>query len=88
MARQRDGGREGERDDLAGEQRVDEAAGAALAGVRPPRGKVAVALGDDAQGRFVFGCEWPHASLLFSLRDADRHKLPNLIALCRRQSQE
>jgi hypothetical protein len=39
-------GREGERDDLTGEQRVDEAAGAALARVRPPRGIEAVALGD------------------------------------------
>ena len=40
------GGPEGERDDLAGEQRVDEPAGAALAGVRPSRGVEAVALGD------------------------------------------
>ncbi len=32
------GGREGERDDLAGEQRVDEPAGATLPGMRPPRG--------------------------------------------------
>jgi hypothetical protein len=46
MARQRDGGHEGARDDLAGEQRVDELAAAALSRVRPPRGKVAVALGD------------------------------------------
>jgi len=58
------GGREGERDDLAGEQRVDEPAGAALPRVRTPRGVEAVALGDGAQGRLVLGRQGPHASLL------------------------
>jgi len=55
---------EGERDDLAGEQRVDEPAGAALAGVRSPRGVEAVALGDGAQGRFVLGRQGPYVALL------------------------
>jgi len=49
------GGAESERDDLTGEQRVDEPAGAALAGVRSARGVEAVALGDGAQGCFVLG---------------------------------
>jgi len=59
------GGAEGERDDLAGEQRGDETAGAALAGVRPPRGVEVVALGDGPQGRFVLSRERPHAPLLY-----------------------
>jgi len=42
------GGREGERDDLAGEQRVDKPAGAAFARMRSPRCIEAMTFGDGA----------------------------------------
>jgi len=70
------GGAEGERDDLAGEQRVDEPAGATLAGAWPSRGVEAMALGNGPQGRFVLGRQGAHASL------PNAWACPNYLVVC------